>query len=327
MAVTDTPGIKISLFVTPEVREEELIFANQLGVSHVFSWVHDGGITEHESLLAIRKKIESFGLTLHNLGHNKLAKVDTIHLNLAGRDQAIDAFNQFIRNLGRAGIQTTTFTWEQAGARSTALDAKARGGALARAVDIEALQKEPPSHEGTYSEEELWDNFTYFMEKVIPVAEEAGVRLALHPNDPPVPQIGGIPCLIHDFESYKRAFEIAGSDNLGMEFCVGCWLQGGRDFGDLFEGIRYCVERNRVFIVHFRNVSSPHPRFVESFVDEGYMDMYKVMKAFHEAGYDGTMVCDHTPHMINDPEDLKAIAYATGYMKALLKCAEAEAVS
>jgi mannonate dehydratase len=323
MAVTDTPGIKICVMVSPDTRDEELIFAKQLGVTHVFTWVDTEGPSEYQSLFSIRKKIESFDLTLHNVGHNKLAKVDRIHLNLPGRDEAIERFKEFIRNLGKAGIHTTTFTWEQALARSTAPE-RVRGGALARAVDMEVLQKEPPSHEGKYTEKDIWDNFTYFIEQVIPAAEEAGVRLALHPNDPPVPQIGGIPCLIHSFETYKRAFAIADSDNLGMEFCVGCWLQGGKNFGDLFEGIKHFVERNKVFIVHFRNVSSSHPHFVETFLDEGYMDMYRVMRAFQEAGYDGTMINDHTPHMINDPGDSKAIAYAVGYMKALLKWARSE---
>ena len=151
------------------------------------------------------------------------------------------------------------------------------------------------------------------------MAEEAGVRLALHPNDPPVPEIGGIPCLIHNFDTYKRAFEIADSDYLGMEFCVGCWLEGGEQFGDIFEGIRHFVEQKKVFIVHFRNVSAPLPQFVETFLDDGYMDMAKIMQAFADAGYSGSIILDHTPSMAPGLGKYVPYAYAMGYMKALLR--------
>jgi mannonate dehydratase len=180
------------------------------------------------------------------------------------------------------------------------------------------------THGREYTEDEIWDNFSYFIREVIPVAEEAGVRLALHPNDPPVPSLGGIPCLIHSFEDYERAFEIADSPYLGMEFCVGCWLEGGEAFGDMFQAIRHFNSEGRIVIVNFRNVSSPLPRFTETFVDAGYMDMYPVMKAFVEVGYQGTMILDHTPKFSRSPSRDSERAYAIGYMRALLERAEAE---
>ena len=109
-----------------------------------------------------------------------------------------------------------------------------------------------------------------------------------------------------------------------MEFCTGCWLEGGQDFGDLFGAIRYFQEQKKIFIVHFRNVSAPLPEFVETFLDDGYMDMYEVMKVFCEVEYDGTMILDHTPKMVGDPEDRASTAYAIGYMRALRERAEAE---
>ena len=309
-------GIKLSLNIAPEPTDEELIFARQLGIDHVYTWV-GGHQRDYEFLINLRRRVESFDLTLFNVGNMDVGKSDKIHLALRGRDEVIEDFKKFILNLGRAGIHTTTFTWEPAGVHSTEKQ-KTRGGSLARAVNMEVLNKRPPTHSGDYSEEDIWNNYTYFIKEIIPVAEEAGVRLALHPNDPPVPEIGGIPCLIHSFESYKRAFEIGSSDYLGMEFCSGCWLEGGENFGDILEAIKYFVERGKVFIVHFRNVSSPLPHFVETFVDDGYMDMYSVMKAFQEAGYRGTMILDHTPEFVPGAGKEAATAYAIGYMKALL---------
>jgi mannonate dehydratase len=150
------------------------------------------------------------------------------------------------------------------------------------------------------------------------------VRLCLHPNDPPSPQpLGGIPCLIHSYEDYKRAFAIANSPWLGMEFCCGCWLEGGRGFGDLLSGIRELTALGKIDIVHFRNVSAPLPLFVETFLDNGYMDMYPVMKAFVASGYDGTLILDHSPTFAGKYENA-GTPYAVGYMRALIERAEAE---
>ncbi len=175
-----------------------------------------------------------------------------------------------------------------------------------------------------FSSEEIWANFEYFMQHIIPVAEEAGVRLALHPNDPPAPVLGGIPSLIHTFEDYKRAFEIANSDCLGMEFCTGCWLEGGDGFGDLLGAVRYFAHRNKIFIVHYRNVSAPFPKFVETFLDNGYMDMYKIMKLLRDVNYQGTITLDHSPQFEPAMGSGAATAYAVGYMRAQVQRADAE---
>jgi mannonate dehydratase len=322
MAVTGTPGIKFSVYIAPDANDEDLLFAKQVGVNHVFTWVKSEGINERVSLFYLRKRVESFGLTLYSVGLGRAEIFEKIHLNLPGRDEAIEEYKNFLRNLGGAGVNTTAFAWEAAGTRTTSFES-VRGGALARSVDMRIVEKEPQIYERTYTEKDIWDNFAYFVERVMPVAEEAGVRIALHPNDPPAP-VGCIPPLIHSFESYEKAFAIADSANLGMEFCTGCWLEGGKNFGDMLEAIRYFVEKDRIFIVHFRNVSSPLPNFVETFIDDGYMDMFEVMKVFRDTGYDGTMICDHVPRMDNDPGYSKATAYAIGYMKALLKCAQSE---
>ena len=197
-------------------------------------------------------------------------------------------------------------------------------GAITRRVDLEEMKQRPLTHGREYTEAEIWENFTYFIKRILPVAEEADVRLALHPNDPPAPSLGGIPCLIHSFADYKRAFEIANSPYLGMEFCTGCWLEGGDDFGNMLEAIRYFHEQGKIFIVHFRNVSAPLPYFVEAFLDNGYMDMYQAMKIFCEIGYDGTMILDHTPQFASGYAQGGGTAYAIGYMRALIERAETE---
>jgi mannonate dehydratase len=315
-------SIKLSMFVSADPTDDELLFARQLGMDCVYAWVRDYQRSA-DYLAGLRRRVESYGLTLWNVGSMSVGKNDKIHLALPGRDEAIAQFQDFVRNLGKAGIHTTTFTWEPDQVWSSP-PGETRG-ATARHVDLAEMRQRAFTHGRAYTREELWDNFTYFIKRIIPVAEEAGVRLALHPNDPPTDEpLGGIPCLIHRFEDYERAFAIADSPNLGMEFCCGCWLEGGPLFGDMLQAIRHFVAQKRIYIVHFRNITSTLPVFTETFLDNGYMDMYKVMKTFVEIGYDGTMILDHSPKFAGDYAKGGGTAYAIGYMRAMMERALAE---
>ncbi|MEA3406820.1 MAG: mannonate dehydratase [Chloroflexota bacterium] len=313
--------LKLSMHISPEAKPDELAFARQLGCDCVYAWV---GAHQRDAdfLSNLREKVEEVGLTLYNVGNMDVGKSDRIHLALPGRDEDIAAFQDFVRNLGQAGIGVTTFTWEPD--RVWSSEPSETRGAKTRHVDLEEMQQRPNTHGRRYTEEELWDNFRYFMERIIPVAEESGVRLALHPNDPPAESLGGIPCLIRSAEAYRKAFEIADSPNLGMEFCTGCWLEGGEDFGDVLAGIREFQADDRILIVHFRNVSSPLPEFKETFLDNGYMDMLEVMKTLVDVDYAGTVIYDHTPRFAGDYAKGAGPGYGIGYIKALRHCAEQE---
>lgn len=313
---------RLSLSIIPDPCEEDLLFARQLGVECVYTWVREGQ-NNYAFLYNLRKKVEGAGLTLYNVGYMGVAKSDKIHLALPGRDEVIAQFQEFVTDLGRAGVTVTTFTWEPTQVWSS--EPGLCRGAVARRVDLHEMLQRPFTHGREYSEEEIWDNFGYFMERILPVAREAGVRLALHPNDPPAPKYGGIPSLIHSFESYKRAFAVADSHYLGMEFCTGCWLEGGEEgFGNILEGIRTFIEQDKILLMHFRNVSSPLPVFTETFLDNGYMDMYQIMKTLYAYGYGNTVTLDHTPKFAGDYARGAGPAYAIGYMKALMQRAEAE---
>jgi len=181
------------------------------------------------------------------------------------------------------------------------------------------------SHGREFTPQEIWENYTYFIKQVVPVAEEAGVRIGIHPDDPPVPELGGVPrCIFGNFEGYRRALEIADSPNVGVCFCVGCWLEGGTLMGNgTLESIRAFAAQGKLFKVHFRNVDAPLPHFVETFVDDGYMDMYKVMRELRMVGFNGVAIADHIPVMAGGPR--VSTAYTIGYMKALLRRANEEA--
>jgi mannonate dehydratase len=248
-----------------------------------------------------------------------------VTLNLPGRDQKVEEYKQYLRNLGRAGIYYTTYAHMGNGIWNSGR-ATIRG-ASGREFDLASPDKvgiwdgktfhEPLSHGREFSKEEIWENYTYFIKQVAPVAEEAGVRIGIHPDDPPVPVLAGVPrCIFGNFEGYKRAMEIANSPNVGVCLCCGTWLEGGRTLThkDPEEMIRY-FGAEKIWKIHFRNVSAPLPHFVETFMDNGYYDMYKIMKALHDVRFDGIVILDHTPNLTGGHYAQQSYGFA--YMKAL----------
>jgi len=321
-----SPGIKIAVQLSSDPSDEDLQFVKQLGAQYVSIWVHADGAT-YENFMRLRAKVEAAELKVWNIGNLNVHNMEEVTLNLPGRDQKIEEYKTYLRNLGKAGIYYTTYAHMGNGIWSTQHE-NTRGGAPARAFDLakadagywdQKVFKGPLTHGRVYSQKEIWDNYTYFIKAVTPVAEEAGVRIGIHPDDPPVPQLGGVPrCIFGNFEGYKQAFEIAGSPNIGMCLCCGTWLEGGKLMGkDLLETIRYFGSRGKIFKIHFRNVSAPLPHFVETFVDDGYIDMYEVMRALREVNFNGVMIPDHIPEMIGGSR--AGTAYSIAYMKALLK--------
>ncbi len=325
------PGMKVAAQVSPEASDEELQWISQMGVEYVVLWTNAQKASA--AYYADRKAFfASHGLRVYGFGNSDVHNQDAIVLNLPNRDAKIEEYKNHIRNLGKAGIPYTTYAHMANGIWSTERELT-RGKAAARAFDLAVAEKGnwagteyhmPLSHERVYSQDEIWENFSYFVQQVAPVAEEAGVRIGIHPDDPPVPELGGIPrCIFSSFDGYRRALEIADSPNVGMCLCVGCWLEGGAQMGkDAIETIRYFGERKKLFKIHFRNVDQPLPHFVETFIDDGYAKMYPVIKTLREINFDGVMIPDHIPMMGNDHR--LGVAYTIGYMKALVERANEE---
>jgi len=325
------PGIKIAAQVTPEPSPDDLAFIKQMGVDTVVLWT-SGDKASYEYYASRRELFGAAGLAIYGFGNRDVHNQDAIVLNLPNRDAKIEEYKQHLRNLGRAGIPYTTYAHMANGIWSTDPE-PTRGGARARAFNLARAEhghwngnaySMPLSHGRKYSEDEIWANFEYFIKQVAPVAEEAGVKIGIHPDDPPLPELAGIPRpIFSSFEGYRRALEIADSPNVGMCLCVGCWLEGGELMGrDVLETIHYFGERGKLFKVHLRNVSQGLPYFVETFLDDGYMDMYAVMRALRQVEFDGVVIADHIPLMAKDPR--VGTAFSVGYMQALLECANAE---
>jgi mannonate dehydratase len=204
-----------------------------------------------------------------------------------------------------------------------------RRGYKAREFDLQDFRTkvEKQRFEREYSADDIWANYTYFVKAVLPVAEEAGVKMALHPDDPPLAMMNGVAKLFVHYDGYKRAEEIAaGSKAWGVRLCIGTWSEGGDKMGkNAIEMIRDFGGRGKLWDIDFRNVTSPLPHFVETFPDEGYVDMYQVMKALREVGYSSGITPDHIPQLAGDNAERRAgLAYCIAYNKALLRRANEE---
>jgi mannonate dehydratase len=325
-----SPGIKISMQVGEDVSDQDLAWIKQMGIEYLNVQTGNGRATL-ENFLSIGKRVEGAGLKVWNISNNDNRNIEEITLNLPGREQKIEWLKQYIRDTGKAGIGYITYAHMANGIWSSQPETTRGGGesrsfhlATAKGLWNGKVYEGPLTHGRKYSKEELWDNYTYFIRQIAPVAEEAGVRIGIHPDDPPVPELGGIPRQIFGtFDGYVRALEIANSPNIGVCLCCGTWMEGGKNTGkDVFEAARAFARMGKLWKIHFRNVTSPVPDFVETYIDDGYTDMWKLMKTLVDVDFRGNLIADHVPAMGRGPQT--GWSYSIGYIRALYNAATGE---
>lgn len=338
-AATGTSGIKIGMALR-SLSDDFLRFLKQLGVE----WVSAPGLGAPQHLpkshvppagrppaavsaawkeadvLALKRKIEGAGLRLGNLA---LGGVPNVIRGTSERDRDIENVRQSIRVAGRLEIPVLEYNFYGLRASEGYYLTEGRGGAHMTAFDNNNVKNAPPlSDLGRQSEDEMWARLTYFIQAIAPAAEEAGVRLALHPNDPPVAVFRGVAQPVGSIEGLKRLVGIVPRPVNGITFDTGVTAEMGGDVAGL---IRYFGSRDQINHVHFRNVKvvAPREKYTETFIDDGQTDMLLAMKTFREIGYSRMIVPDHTPAIDGDTQDWYAgWAFAFGYMKALLKASE-----
>jgi len=307
------------------VSDDDLLFLQQIGLKWVRLEFGDAPVS-FEAILAEQQRYSRFGMRIFSGVHYSYRSL-RVQLGQSGRDQDIETYCRFLRDLGRLNIPVASYDFHPGNTYTTNL--VQRRGYTAREFDLDNFRSkvEKQEFEREYTADDLWANYTYFMKAVLPVAEQAGVKLALHPDDPPLAKMNGVAKLFTHYDGYHRAEQIAaGSPNWGLTFCVGTWAEGGSKMGkDVFEMIRDFGGRGKIFEVHFRNVSGPLPHFVEAFPDDGYLDMYQVMKALRAVKFSGAAEPDHVPKLAGDSGILRAgTAYCLVYMRTLLSRANDE---
>jgi mannonate dehydratase len=238
------------------------------------------------------------------------------------RDQAIDWVCEYIRRAKKAGIPAVKYNLTVLGVLRTEAT-PGRGGTMLSTWDVSKAKQEPPLTEaGPSPAPVMWERITYFLKRVVPVGNEYKVRLACHPHDPGVPPEGfrGVDRVLGTVEGLKKFLSIEESPYHGLNFCQGTVSEMLEDPGrEIFDVIRYFGRRRKIFNVHFRNIRGKRDKFVETFPDEGDVDMVRAMRVYKEVGYPYMMMPDHMPRHRDDPGGHQAFAFGYGYIKALIQ--------
>lgn len=340
MGCQTTGSQRLESRITPALRfnnptAERLRFAKQLGVSHVIvhpyaqSYLPDeelplsmDGMWSFEELVHLRKFVEDRGLTLGAIENFPLSFYDDIMLGREGRAAQLENVKASIRNMGRAGIDTLGYNWMPNRVWRSSLEKPGRGGATSTAFELADMQGAPLSHDREYSETEMWENYEYFLQEVLPVAEEEGVTLCLHPDDPPVPSLGGISRLFRNFENMKEAMALVPSESHEIELGLGVLSE--MDVKETVpEMVDYFAQRDEINYVHFRDVDGHVPEFQEVFLDEGNYDEFEVLGSLVDGGFEGMVIPDHVPHMEGEADwGPSGRAFTIGYIRGMLRAYE-----
>jgi mannonate dehydratase len=331
-----------SLILGSTLTDENMVFLKQLGVdgltvgflplkkdglggeSPLSKLREETGCYETEDLVALKEWVQSHGLKLFSIRSSPNPRWNRIILGQAGRDEQIENWIKSLSNMGRAGIPQMQYNLmiTEAGYRTSA-EPVGRGGTRIDRFDYEVARKAPVTRFGEISEEAMWDNFTYFLRAVIPVAAEAGVSMALHPFDPQVPSLACIARIIRSVESYDRVFKLMPARASQINFCLGCFQQM-MDADGVYDTIRHFGREGRIGAVHIRGVRGTLEKFDEVWPDEGKLDMVKAVGVLKEVGFNGAIEPDHAPHPTGDTEwGHRSQAYQIGYLKGVLQGAGA----
>ncbi len=276
---------------------------------------------ELEVVQAVKNAWDNEGLKLTVI-EGPPALGDKTKLGLEGRDEEIANFITFMHNLQKVGIDTICYNWMPAiGWYRTDNAKRGRGGALVTAFDNDAIKDLPPTQYGVVSKEQLWKTLEYFLKAVVPEAEKAGIKLAMHPDDPQVDQIRGISRIMTTVDNFKRMLDIYPSPSNGITMCQGNFSLMGADIPTI---VRDFGKRKAIHFIHFRNVRGGKFKFEETFHDEGQIDMYEAMKAYYEIGFKGAIRPDHVPTMAEDSNSFPGYStigtlYANGYIRGLME--------
>lgn len=344
-----------------QLNEEHYRFARQCGATHlVIHWVDyfrssrgnrpgdqpvgdDAGwglagdpdkLWCFEEIAAVKSDASRHGLQIEAIENFDPAHWHDVLLDGPRKRQQLENLKTIVRTVGRAGIPIIGYNFSLAGVAGRVKGPWGRGGAEVVAMDgpcdtpipngmVWNMVYDPGAAPGTLAPvtaEELWRRHGEFLDALVPVAEEAGVRLAAHPDDPPMPTVRGQPRLVNQPQLYQRLIDRHPSPSNAIEFCLGTLAE--MTGGDVYEAVESYSRQRKIAYIHFRNVRGKVPHYVEVFLDEGDMDMIRIIRLLHRHNYDGVIIPDHTPQMSCPGPWYAGMAHALGYMKAVVTLVE-----
>ena len=310
--------------------------ANQ-PIGEVDGWgkAGSGELWSFEELLKLKNDIEKHGLKLEAIENFDPSIWHDLLLSGPKKAEQTELVKEQIRLVGRAGIPVFGYNFSLAGVASRNVGPYARGGA--ESVGMNGKVDETPIPNGMVwnmvydhnapegivpkiNHEELWNRFQYFLDEIIPVAEDAGVIMAAHPDDPPMPYVKETPRLVYQPDMYQKLIDMKPSPNSKLEFCLGSIAEMTE--GDVYEATEQYSKQDKIGYIHFRNVVGKVPYYKEVFIDEGDIDMFRILRILKKNNFKGVLIPDHTPQMSCNAPWYAGMAYAMGFMKAALNMVE-----
>lgn len=343
-------GMRVAVGQFHDLTEERLRFAAQIGVNGLQMnnpTLPGDARWEEKDVRALVDKVEAAGLKFEAIENVPTHFYHKAMMGLEGRDEQIENYQATIRAVARAGVPVLGLHFMPNSVWTTDRNGATRGGATARKFDmsiveanidnLEMLRSFMPTTLGRassmplfgkdgpfISEEQMWSNYEYFMRAVLPVAEEEGLKLALHPDDPPVPMLGGVARLFYKPDNFKKAYELLGrSPSWSLDLCLGCCSEmvGGK--ANVTEMIEYFAPKGAISYIHFRDVQGTVPNFTECFIGDGNFDPAEVVALLDKSGFEGFLLDDHVPKMDGDSDwNHRGRSHAIGYLQGLLRMLE-----
>ena len=338
--------MKVGLGLYPHLlTPENYRFAAQAGVSHIVA--HLPGYSKrvqrpvpadepwtYEELRDLRAAMNAEGVELAAIENFEPHHWHDVLLDGPRKEEQMAGLKTIIRNMGRAGIGIMGYNFSLAGVWGRAQGPWARGGAKSVGYLEELAPPQDPIPNGTVwntvydaeapagdigrvTQEQLWSRFRWFLKELVPVAEESGVRLALHPDDPPLPELRGTARLVYKPEIYQQVFDAYPSHANAAEFCQGTVTEMVGEM-DVYEAIDRYAGQQKIAYVHLRNVKGKVPNYYEMFIDDGDVDMVKALRLYKKNGFDGVFIPDHTPGLECAAPWHAGMAYALGWMRCAL---------
>ncbi len=298
------------------------VFGAVAGINTKMVGMDDVKPWEPKAITAVKEAWEKVGLKL-NVIEGPPALSEKTKLGLPGRDEEIANFISFMKNIKQyGGVDTICYNWMPVIGWYRTNNAKpGRGGALVTAFDYEDVKNAPMTPYGEVSKETLWQTLEYFLKAVVPEAEKAGIKLAMHPDDPQVDSIKGISRIMTTVDNFRKMVDLYPSPNNGITMCQGNFSLMGADIPTV---VHEFGKRKLIHFVHFRNVRGGKFKFEETFHDEGQIDMYAAMKSYYDIGFKGPIRPDHVPTMAGDSNEhpgysIIGTLFALGYMRGLME--------
>jgi mannonate dehydratase len=292
----------------------------------------------YEEMSGLVANLREYGLELAALENFSPRFWSDVLLDGPHKREQIEGLKRLVRDAGRAGVPCIGYNFSIAGVWGWTRGPYSRAGAMSVGFDAALVDTGAPLPDGVLwnmryrdpqpgaapvrvSTEEIWERLAYFLEELVPVAEEAGVRLAAHPDDPPVEVMRGGARLVNQPEKYRRLLDIVDSPANRAELCLGTLQE--MTGGDIYTTVREIARRDRIGYIHFRNVRGKVPRYYETFIDDGDIDIVEIIRILRDEGYDGVLIPDHTPELVCAAPWHAGMAYALGYMRALINTKDA----